>query len=125
MKDYKSLKIWQKSNETATAIHELSARFPKDEIYNLTSQIRRASLSVPTNIVEGFYRTKKEFIHFLIIAMGSLKETEYLLETAFDRNYLCKKDYERIQGLIIETSKMISVFIKRVSIDQPANILTS
>ncbi len=115
MRDYKDLKIWQKSDELAGIIHETSSKFPKDELFVLTSQIRRSSLSIPTNIVEGFYRTKKEFIHFLVIAFGSLKETEYLCAVAFKRKYINKSDYDRAQGLTTELSKMISVFIKKLT----------
>lgn len=115
MRDYKDLKIWQKSDELVKMIYRVSSTFPKEELFVLTPQIRRASLSIPTNIVEGFYRTKKEFIHFLIISLGSLKETEYLLSIALERGYLKGVEYNRIQEVETELSKMVTVFIKKLT----------
>ena len=94
MRDYKQLKIWQKADKLAKEIYFVTRDFPKDELFSLTSQLWRASLAVPTNIVEGFYRSKKEFSHFLVISMGSLKETEYLMSVAFARKYIGKPQYE-------------------------------
>ena len=73
IKGYKKLKVWQKADELALAIYIESKKFPKEEIYGITSQLRRAALSVPTNIVEGSGRqNKKEFRQFVNIALGSL-----------------------------------------------------
>lgn len=115
MRDYKDLIIWQKSDKLAENIYNISHTFPTKESFVLTSQIRRSSLSTPTNIVEGFYRTKKEFIHFLVIAFGSLKETEYLCTVALKRKYITQNNYIELQSLITELSKMISVFIKKLT----------
>ena len=115
MRNYRDLKIWQKADELSDITYRLSSKFPRDELFNLTSQIRRASLSIPTNIVEGFYRTKKEFIHFLVIAFGSLKETDYLTTIALKRKYITDREYSQVQGLTTELSKMISVFIKKLT----------
>jgi four helix bundle protein len=81
MPKYKTLIVWQKADELALKVYKLTETFPKKETFGITSQIRRAVLSVPTNIVEGYSRrTKNEFSRFIDIARGSLAETEYLLE---------------------------------------------
>jgi len=78
---YKNLIVWQKSVELAVEVYELTDRFPKSEIFGLTSQMRRAAVSIPSNIAEGRRRlTQKEFIHFLTISYGSGAELETQLE---------------------------------------------
>lgn len=77
MTDYKDLIVWQKSMELARVIYCLTSRFPRDEVFGLTNQIRRAVVSIPSNIAEGFGRgSDREFIHFLRIAKGSVAEVE-------------------------------------------------
>ena len=89
MRDFKKYDIWQLSHTLTLEIYKLTANFPKEEMYGLTSQIRRASASVPTNISEGCGRNSdKEFNHFLNIALGSANETEYLLVLSRDLEYL-------------------------------------
>jgi four helix bundle protein len=76
-KNYRDLIVWQKSMALVVAVYEITKRFPKEETYGLTSQIRRAAVSIPSNIAEGEGReSKKEFSHFLLIAYGSLREVE-------------------------------------------------
>ena len=118
-KDYKNLQIWQKADQLAKDIYLLTKSFPQSEAFNLTSQLQRASLSIPTNIVEGFYRGKKEFVRFLIIAIGSLKETEYLMDVSAERHYIAGTEHQSIQNQLIELSKMMSVFTKRIRLSQP------
>ena len=80
MKDFRQLKVWDKSHELALSIYRATKDFPKEELYGLTSQIRRASMSIPTNIAEGCGRnTDADFARFLQMAMGSASETEYHL----------------------------------------------
>ena len=80
MANYRNLIVWQKAHELALFIYRLTYKFPMHERYALATQIRRAALSIPTNIVEGYNRkSKKEFVHFIDIALGSLAELEYLL----------------------------------------------
>lgn len=89
MRDFKKYDIWQLSHSLTLEIYKLTIHFPKEEVYNLTSQIRRASSSIPTNISEGCSRNgDKEFNQFLNIALGSANETEYLLILARDLQYL-------------------------------------
>jgi four helix bundle protein len=90
---YKDLNVWKRADDLALAVYGATKRFPKDEVYGLTSQLRRASLSVPTNIVEGYARKgDKELARFIGIAIGSLAETEYLLSFALRLGYLSVKD---------------------------------
>ena len=89
MRDFKKYDIWKLSHELTLEIYLISNSFPKEEIYGLTSQIRRSSSSIPTNISEGCGRdSDTEFNRFLTIALGSASETEYLIILANDLNYL-------------------------------------
>ena len=114
MRNYKELKIWQKADELASLVYSLALMFPKEELFGLTSQVKRSALAVPANIVEGFYRGRREFLHFLVIALSSLKETDYLLNFAVGRAYCQQQDAQAAFVLIDELSKMISVFIKKL-----------
>lgn len=99
-KGYKKLVVWQKADELAYQVYLETKKFPKDEIFGITSQLRRAVISVPTNIVEGAGRQgKREMRQFASIALGSLAETEYLLEFCSRLNYLNEEDYKRLEDL--------------------------
>ena len=94
MRDFKKYDIWKLSHQFTLTIYSISTSFPKDETYNLMSQIRRSSLSIPTNIAEGCGRNSdKEFNQFLNIALGLATETEYLILLAKDLNYLDEVNY--------------------------------
>jgi len=121
-KDYHNLRIWQKADQLAKDVYLLTKAFPKEELFSLTSQLQRASLSIPTNIVEGFYRGRKEFAQFLVVAIGSLKETEYLLDIANQRGYIKSPEHQNLQNQLVELSKMISVFLKKIRLS-PTNPL--
>ena len=89
MRDFRRLQVWGKSHELTLRIYALTSEFPRQEIYGLTSQIRRACASIPTNIAEGCGRNSSpDFARFLQIAMGSASETEYLILLAHDLKYL-------------------------------------
>ncbi len=97
---YKRLFVWQKSNELAKAVYLETRGFPKEEVYGITSQIRRAALSIPTNIVEGYSRkADKQLKHFLLIALSSLAETEYLLDFSQEIGYLTSESHAILQGI--------------------------
>ncbi|MBN2483726.1 MAG: four helix bundle protein [Candidatus Omnitrophica bacterium] len=97
-KGYKKLLVWQKANELAKQVYMITKQFPKEEIYGITSQLRRAALSIPTNIVEGTGRQgKRELNQFANVALGSLFETEYLLEFSKEMNYLRDEEYTNIE----------------------------
>lgn len=89
MKTHLDLDVWKRSIEFVTLIYRLTGKFPKSEIYGITSQIRRSAVSIPSNIAEGAGRTsKKEFSHFLSISLGSLAELETQLIISDNLNYL-------------------------------------
>lgn len=97
---YRKLIVWQLADELVREIYKLTTKFPKEELYGLTSQLRRAALSIVLNIIEGYSRSNKnEFRQFLRISLGSLAETGYLLEFAYNQKYLLKEDYERLTAL--------------------------
>lgn len=97
---YKRLLVWQIADELVHIIYDLTVNFPKEEMYSLTSQLRRAALSVVANIIEGHARNaRNEFRHFLSIALGSLAEVEYYLEFALKRKYLTKDQFIRVSSL--------------------------
>ena len=89
MSDYRRLLVWQKAHELALGVYHVSRQLPRDEIYGLTAQMRRAAVSVPANIAEGMGRiTQRERRHFCAIALGSLNEVEYHLLIAKELEYL-------------------------------------
>lgn len=94
---YKKLVVWQVADELAKEVYVLTRKFPKEEIYVLTSQLRRAVLSVVLNIIEGYARSSRnEFRQFLRIALGSLAETTYLLEFAAEQKYITEDVVRKI-----------------------------
>lgn len=108
MRDFHKLKVWQKSHQLALEVYKVSQSFPKEELFGLTSQIRRAVSSVPTNIAEGCGRdSNKDFAHFLQIAIGSASEVEYELLLAHDLQYINKDEYERLTSEMVAIRKMI------------------
>src|SRR5216117_240231 len=93
MRDYTKIKAWRLADDLTVAVYERTRSFPKGEMYGLTSQLRRASYSVPANIVEGSSReSKKDYLHFLYIARGSLSETQYFIHLSRRLGYLSEED---------------------------------
>jgi four helix bundle protein len=112
MANYKKLIVWQKADELAVLSYKYTDGFPKREMFGLTSQIRRAAISIPSNIVEGYNRkTKREFKRFLDISLGSLAEVEYLLEISKKVGIL-KDDCDKLFDLIAETGRLLWSFQK-------------
>lgn len=119
MKDFRQLKIWERSHQLVLAIYKATKAFPKEELYGLTSQIRRSSMSVPTNIAEGCGRnTDADFARFLQIAMGSASETEYQLILAHDLGFLPNDSYEKLHADVEEIKRMLVSFLKTVRTDR-------
>ena len=108
MRDYTKLDAFKLSNDLVLEVYRLTSQFPKFELYGLTSQIRRAIISVPSNIVEGNYRnSQKEYYNFLEIAFASLKESRYQMNLASRLNYLdlkgfqsCDEKFQRIEHVL-------------------------
>jgi four helix bundle protein len=115
VQNYKQLKIWKRSFELAIKIYKITAKFPKHENYNLTSQLRRASTSISTNIAEGASKhTPTDFVRFLNQAYASLKEVESLITLSKELKYILVKDFEPLSKEIDEIARMIYKFIEVV-----------
>ena len=115
MKDFRTLKVWEKSHTLVLAIYKVTQDFPKNELYGLTSQIQRAAVSVPTNIAEGCGKdSDAELGRYLKIAMGSSSELEYLLMLIHDLNYLTGNQYNQLQDNLVEVRKMLNAFIQKL-----------
>jgi four helix bundle protein len=111
MHNYHELKIWQESRNLVKQVYLLTASFPKEEIYGLTSQIRRAAVSIPSNIAEGTGRNSdKEFLRYLEFALGSLFELETQIILACDLNFIQSTDFEIIHQNIKSLIRMIIKF---------------
>lgn len=118
IRDFRDLKVWQLGKEIVRVIYVLTQSFPKDEVYGLTAQLRRAAISVPSNVAEGFSREhNKDYRRFLFIALGSCAEMETQIEVAFDLNYITGDDRSFIVSRIKYESRMVWNLIKRLSDD--------
>src|SRR3989338_9448797 len=110
---YEKLLAWQVADEFAREVYLLTDSFPKHEVYGLISQLRRATLSVPLNIVEGHSRNNKnEFRHFLRIALGSLAETDYLLQFSMRRQYINKLQHEKLSEIRVKCGRLLWKLMK-------------
>jgi four helix bundle protein len=115
MQNYKDLKVWEKGHQFTVAVYSVTKGFPKEEIYSLTNQIRRAAASIPANIAEGCgKKSQNEFAHFLNIALGSSNEAEYFLLLAKDLGYLDNQQYEQLSTTINQIKGMLITLISRV-----------
>lgn len=114
MRDYTKLEVWKKSHDMYMHLKKIIApKLPKEERYELTSQLMRAALSVPLNIVEGCGRfTDKDFAHFLDNALGSVNETDYCCYAASELSYITEEEYIDINKLVNEVRGMLISFLK-------------
>ncbi|NJB83263.1 four helix bundle protein [Wenyingzhuangia aestuarii] len=107
------LEVWKLAHQLTLKVYQISNKFPSSEAYGLTSQIRRSSSSVPTNIIEGQGRQyKKEFVQFLYIAKGSLEEMNYQLFLARDLKYISSEEYEELYEMCTRIKMMLYKLIK-------------
>lgn len=112
-KGYKKLKVYQEAHKLVKMIYEITEKFPNSELFGLTSQMRRAAVSVVANIIEGQARSgKKELKKFLFIANGSLVELEYYLELSLDLRYISKDKYEEAESQRKLIGSLLGGFIK-------------
>ena len=113
IKSFEELPVWKDARKFANKIYNLTKKFPKEENYRLTSQITRATVSIGSNIAEGFDRySKKDFIRFLIIARGSISEIQNNLYIAIDLKYINQNDFQETYALSKDLGKQINGFIK-------------
>ncbi len=112
MKDYKELDVWQSARKLVVAVYKFTSGFPKEEVYGLTSQIRRCAVSIPSNIAEGVGRNfAKETIQFLHISRGSIYELETQLIIAKDLGYLDDEKLNKLNELLTKTRMLLNGFI--------------
>ena len=115
MKNFRNLQVWEKAHAFVLDLYAATQSFPAQESYGVTSQIRRAAVSIPSNIAEGCGRDgDPELRRFLIIAMGSASETEYQLLLSKDLNFISEKDYHPLNNQLIELKKMLNSFIQKL-----------
>lgn len=115
MKDYRELKVWEKAHEYALSVYKATRDFPKEELYGLTSQLRRSASSVPSNIAEGCGRNSDaELARFLEIAYGSASESDYQLLLAKDLGYLNVDSFKSLSVMVEEIRRMLNGFIQKL-----------
>jgi four helix bundle protein len=115
MKDFRTLKVWEKAHALTLAVYKVTEKFPKQELYSLTNQIQRAAVSVPTNIAEGCGKdSDAELKRYFLIAMGSSSELEYLLLLARDLTYLSEEHHRILNNDLVDVRKMLNAFIQKL-----------
>jgi four helix bundle protein len=119
MKDYQNLVVWQRSHQFTLSVYKVSRLFPRDELFGITSQLRRASSSIGANLAEGCGRdSDPDFKRFVIIAHGSASETEYYLRLANDLGLLDEKDHASLSVEIAEIKRMLGGLARKLKADR-------
>ena len=112
METHKDLRVWQQGIEMVTSIYLMTKSFPKEEVFGLASQLRRASVSVPSNIAEGYARgTDKEKLHFLRISSGSMSEVETQLLLSLNLGYIDQEKYNKLSEIVTSVWKQLNSLI--------------
>ena len=115
MQSFRQLRVWQKAHELTLEVNRVTARFPKDETYALTSQIKRSAASIGANIAEGCGRgSDADFCRFLLMAMGSASELENHLQLAVDLKFLLPVDYEKLNDSTTQIKRMLAALLQKV-----------
>ena len=115
METHKDLRVWQHSMEMVTSIYQMTKTFPKEELFGLVSQIRRAAVSVPSNIAEGYARgSEREKLHFLRISSGSMSEVETQLLLSLNLGYISQETYSELSEMITSVWKQLNALISSV-----------
>lgn len=118
MRDHTKLRAFELADEVAVLIYRVTAGFPREELYGLTSQVRRAAVSVPSNIVEGCARdSQADYLRFLYMAFGSLRELHYQLNLSNRLGFLCDQDSSLLEPKIVETEKVLNGLIRALRKD--------
>jgi four helix bundle protein len=115
VRDFRKLKVWEKGHRLTLDVYEVTVTFPSEELYGLTSQMRRACAAIPANVAEGCGRgSNADLARFLQIALGSASELEYHLLLAQDLAFVKPTDYERLTGEVTELKRMLTSFVKNL-----------
>lgn len=124
MRNFRELKIWERSHNFCLEIYRATNRFPKEEIFGLTSQMRRSAASIPTNIAEGCGRdSNADFLRFLRISMGSASELEYQLLLCRDLNFLEKPVHEKLSHELVEIRRMLNAYMQKLKSEDHQQLL--
>ena len=119
MKDFHELKVWQKAHQVTLAVYQITVPFPRQELYGLTSQLRRCSASIPAHLAEGCGRNgDAEFARFGSIAMGSASELEYHLLLAKDLKLIQPKDHAELSPRATELKRMLTALLQKLNADR-------
>lgn len=119
MKDFRKLKVWERAHQLTLEVYEITARFPREELYGLTSQLRRCSASMGANIAEGCGKEgNRELYRFLQIASGSASELDYHLLLAKDLKYLQENDYSSLDKQLSDFRRMLTALVRKVGADR-------
>ena len=115
MKDFRTLSVWQKGHSLAIEVYRITRMYPREELYGITSQLRRAIVSIPTNIAEGCGRgSDRDFAKFLQIAIGSASESEYLFLLSSDLGYIGEDMSKELVEKICEIKRMLTALTKNL-----------
>jgi four helix bundle protein len=117
IRDYRDLRVWELAHQIAVEAYSVTKQFPRDEMFGMTSQIRRSASSVPANLAEGCGRGGNELARFSRIALGSAMELDYHLLLARDVGLLAPDSYERLAPVIVQLRQMLGRFIKALAED--------
>jgi four helix bundle protein len=119
VKDFRDLKVWEKSHQLALMVYKHTQAFPKQELFGITGQMRRAAVSIPTNIAEGCGRGGNfELARFLTIAMGSASELEYLVLISHNLDFLNRIDYKELDVATTEVKRMLATLVAKVNAER-------
>lgn len=112
IKTFKDLIVWQQGHKLAIEIYRITKKFPREELYSLVDQLKRAAVSITSNIAEGFSRhSYKEKVQFYYLALGSLTELQNQIILTKDVGYITVKEYEDLEGMMISLHKLLNLFI--------------
>ena len=119
MKDFRELKVWRKAHELTLAVYQITTSFPREELYGLTAQLRRASSSIAANLAEGCGRNgDAELARFCSMAMGSASELEYHLLLARDLKLIRPQDYDALNQRATELKRMLTALLQKLNADR-------
>lgn len=114
-RDHKKLKVFHLADDMVLEVYKITKKFPREEMFGLSSQMRRAAVSAPANIVEGCARhTRKDFAHFLNIALGSIFELNYYVELSLRLKYISEKEFDELNDSCVQAGKALNAFITTI-----------
>jgi four helix bundle protein len=115
VRNFKDLIVWQKAMKLVVGVYRITRMFPKEELFVLTAQVRRAAISIPSNVAEGHARQGREFAHYLSITLGSAAELETQLLIAVELGYTTAEAIEPFVGLLTEVRRMAAAIVNKIT----------